>query len=219
LQQNLLQDDFEKLSGELKARNDQLENNLRVLSQALDALTARLDQVQAKFQEAPRKRAAATRAQTPALLKGLIFGPTGIAMSPTHTRKNGRLYRYYLSQTVLKQGADDCPVARVPAAEIEKIVIDQVRLLLLSPEIIVQTWGSARKSIKGLTESDVRSSLLAFEPLWNELFPAEQARIIGLLVERVDVQIERVDIKLRIAGVTSLVSELTGNASNQRNAA
>ena len=219
MQQNLLQDDFEKLSGELKARNDQLENNLRVLSQALDALTARLDQVLSKYQEAPRKRAAATRAQTPALLKGLIFGPTGIAMSPTHTRKNGRLYRYYLSQTGLKRGSGDCPVARVPAAEIEKIVIDQVRLLLLSPEIIVQTWRNARKSIKGLTEADVRSSLLAFDPLWNELFPAEQSRIIELLVERVDVRTDRVDIKLRIDGVTSLLRELTGNPITQQDAA
>jgi site-specific DNA recombinase len=70
------------------------------------------DKVQAKFQANPRKRAGATRAQTPALLKGIIFGRTGIAMSPTHTRKNGRLYRYYLSQTVLKQGSGHCPVAR-----------------------------------------------------------------------------------------------------------
>jgi hypothetical protein len=178
------------------------------------------DKIQAKFQESPRKRAAATRGQTPSLLKGIIFGPTGVAMSPTHTRKNGRLYRYYLSQTVLKQGAGDCPTARVPAAEIEKIVIDQVRLLLLSPEVIVQTWRSARKSIKGLIESDVRNSLLAFEPLWNELFPAEQSRIIELLVERVDVRTDRVDIKLRIAGVTSLIDELAGNsAATQRDAA
>jgi site-specific DNA recombinase len=177
------------------------------------------DKVQAKFRESPRKRAASTRAQTPSLLKGIIFGPTGIAMSPTHTRKNGRLYRYYLSQAVLKRGSANCPVARVPAAEIEKIVIDQVRLLLLSPEIIVQTWRSARKSIKGMTESDVRSSLLAFEPLWNELFPAEQSRIIELLVERVDVQMDRVDIKLRIDGVTSLIGELVGNSVTRQDAA
>ena len=117
------------------------------------------------------------------------------------------------------RGPGDCPVARVPAAEIEKIVIDQIRLLLLSPEIIVQTWRNARKSIKGLTESDVRSSLLAFEPLWNELFPVEQARIIELLVERVDVQTDRVDIKLRIAGVTSLIGELAGNSATQQDAA
>lgn len=177
------------------------------------------DKVQARLQESPRKRAAATRTQTPALLKGIIFGPTGVAMSPTHTRKNGRLYRYYLSQTVLKQGSGDCPTARVPATEIEKIVIDQVRLLLLSPEIIVQTWRSARKSIKGLTESEVRGALQAFDPLWNELFPVEQARIINLLVERVDVRTDRVDIKLRIAGITSLLGELTGHSVPERDAA
>ena len=177
------------------------------------------DKVQLQFQQSPRKRAGSTRAQTPALLKGIIFDPTGAAMSPTHTRKNGRLYRYYLSQTVLKQGSGDCPVARVPAAEIEKIVIDQIRLLLLSPEIIVQTWRSARKSIKGVTESDVRNALTAFDPLWNELFPAEQSRIIGLLVERVDVRTDRIDIKLQIAGVTSLVGELTGNSITKQAAA
>jgi DNA invertase Pin-like site-specific DNA recombinase len=177
------------------------------------------DKVQARFQQNPRKRAAVTRAQTPSLLKGIIFGPTGVAMSPTHTRKNGRLYRYYLSQTVLKQGAGGCPVARVPAAEIEKIVIDQVRILLRSPEIIVQTWHSARKSVKGMTESEVRAALKAFDPLWNELFPAEQARIIELVVERVDIRADRVDIKLRIAGVTSLIGELTGSPSTHRNAA
>jgi site-specific DNA recombinase len=177
------------------------------------------DKVQARFQQNPRKRAGATRAQTPALLKGIIFGPTGAGMSPTHTRKNGRLYRYYLSQTVLKQGAGDCPVARVPAAEIEKIVIDQVRILLLSPEIIVQTWRNARKAIKGMTEPEVRTALKAFDPLWNELFPAEQARIIELLVERVDVRTDRVDIRLRIAGVTTLIGELTGHPATHRDAA
>jgi hypothetical protein len=75
-------------------------------------------------------------------LKGIIFGPAGVAMSPTHTRKNGRLYRYYLSQTVLKQGAGDCPVARVPAAEIEKIVIDQVRLSFSPPKSSSRLGGA-----------------------------------------------------------------------------
>jgi site-specific DNA recombinase len=176
------------------------------------------DKVRAQFQTNPRKRSGAARSQTPSLLKGLIFGPSGVAMSPSHTRKNGRLYRYYVSQTTLKQGAADCPVGRVPAAEIEKIVVDQVRMLLRSPEIIVQTWRSARKSIKGLTESNVRTALLEFDQLWNELFPAEQVRIVQLLVERIDVGVKGVDIRLRVEGVTSLVGELA-NATNQRDAA
>jgi site-specific DNA recombinase len=177
------------------------------------------DRVQAQFQANPRKRAVTARAQTPSLLKGRIFGPRGVAMSPSHTRKKGRLYRYYVSQTALKQGAADCPIGRVPAAEIEKIVVDQVRILLRSPEIIVQTWRAARKSLQGLTESDVRTALLGFDPLWNELFPAEQLRIIQLIVDRVEIGTVGVDIKLRIEGVSSLFSEMAGNSAAQRNAA
>jgi site-specific DNA recombinase len=177
------------------------------------------DKVQAQFRTNPRRRAGATRAQTPALLKGLIFGPTGTAMSPSHTRRRGRLYRYYVSQTVLKQGAAECPIGNVPAAEIERIVIDQVRLLLRSPEVIVRTWRRARTSPKGLTETEVRSALLEFDPLWDELFPAEQTRIFQLLVERVDVGIDSVEIKSRIDGITSLVGELSGNSEAERNAA
>ncbi|WP_342743861.1 recombinase family protein [Acuticoccus yangtzensis] len=67
------------------------------------------EKVSAILQESPRKRAARTRAETPSLLKGLLFGPDGAAFSPSHTRKGDRLYRYYVSQTVLKHGTGSCP--------------------------------------------------------------------------------------------------------------
>jgi len=51
------------------------------------------DGAHAILTESPRKRAARTRADTPALLRGLLYGPDGAAFSPTHTRKGGRLYR------------------------------------------------------------------------------------------------------------------------------
>ncbi|GHC66415.1 hypothetical protein GCM10007315_33930 [Gemmobacter tilapiae] len=73
------------------------------------------DKVHAILTESPRKRASNTRADTPALLKGLLYGPDGAAFSPTHTRKGGRLYRYYVSQAVLKHGAGACSIGRVPA--------------------------------------------------------------------------------------------------------
>ena len=72
------------------------------------------DKVQAILAEAPRRRANSSRAQTPALLKGLIFGPTGRAMSPTHTRRGQKLYRYYVSQSVIKGEGNDSPINRVP---------------------------------------------------------------------------------------------------------
>ncbi len=115
------------------------------------------DKVHSIMGESPRKRASNTRAQTPALLKGLIFGPTGAAMSPTHTRKGGRLYRYYVSQAVLKNGPEACSVRRIPAGEIERAVMDQLRKLLATPEIIVATWRAAREQDSGITEAEVRT--------------------------------------------------------------
>jgi len=130
-------------------------------------------------------------------------------MSPTHTRKSGRLYRYYTSQSAMKRGASDCPVRQVPAAEIERIVTEQIRVLLQTPEVVVQTWRAARKQRQNVTENDVRAALTEFDELWNELFPAEQARIVGLLVDRIDLQPEKLDITLRIEGLTSLCTELS----------
>lgn len=177
------------------------------------------DKVHGILRESPRVRAGRTRAATPALLKGLIFGPTGCAMTPTHTRRGDKLYRYYVSQGVLKRGADACPVGRVPAAEIEGAVVDQLRGLLRAPEVIVGTWRSARPEIDGLSEAEVREALEGLDPLWDELFPAEQARIVQLLVERVDVGQGGVDIRLRVDGLARLVHELGGMADDPRRAA
>ena len=129
------------------------------------------DKVHAILAENARTRSANTRAQTPALLKGLLFGPTGAAMSPTHTRKGNRLYRYYVSQDVLKRGPDACPVGRVPAAEIEAAVIDQLRGVFRQPEIIVGTWRAARAEQDDITEDEAREALTAARPAVGRAVP------------------------------------------------
>ena len=99
-----------------------------IVSQALG------DKVQSILRESPRVRGCRARAATPALLKGLLYGPTGRAMSPTHTRKHGKLYRYYVCQAALKGEARPSPIRRVSSAAIEAAVIDQLRALLRSPD-------------------------------------------------------------------------------------
>lgn len=174
------------------------------------------DRVHAILQESPRKRAARTRAETPALLKGLLFGPDGAAFSPTHTRKGGRLYRYYVSQTVLKHGAGACPIGRVPAGEIEAAVVDQLRAVFRQPEIVAGTWKAARTRDNGVTEADASTALQKLDPLWDELFPAEQARIVALLVERVDIGTRGLDVRLRVEGLRSLAHDFSTGAVAQQ---
>ena len=166
------------------------------------------DSVHSILTESPRKRAARTRAETPALLRRLLYGPDGAAFSPTHTRKGGRLYRYYVSQTVLKHGAGSCPIGRVPAGEIETAVIDQLRAVFRQPEIVAGTWKAARARDSEITEADAREALMGLDPLWDQLFPAEQARIVTLLVERVDIGNNGLNVRLRLDGLTGLAREM-----------
>ena len=166
------------------------------------------DRVHAILTESPRKRAARTRADTPALLKGLLFGPDGAAFSPTHTRKGDRLYRYYVSQTVLKHGAGSCPIGRVPAGEIEAAVIDQLRAVFRQPEIVAGTWKAARAHDGDISETEAREALTQLDPLWDKLFPAEQARIVALLVERIDIGTGGLNVRLRMDGLTGLAREM-----------
>jgi site-specific DNA recombinase len=177
------------------------------------------DRVHEILGQSPRKRAAHTRAQTAALLKGLIFSPTGKAMTPTHTRRNGRLYRYYVSMDVLRDRVSSCPVRRLPAGEIETAVVGQLRALLRTPEIIVQTWRAARKVDRTITEAEVGDAIEWLDPVWDELFPAEQARIVQLLVERVDVGPTGLDIHLRTEGLTTLIGDLRAATGDTRRAA
>ena len=70
-----------------------------------------------------------------------------------------------------------------------------------------------------LTEAEVREALQQLDPLWDELFPAEQARIVQLLVERVDVGPDGADIRLRTEGLTNLVADLSAIKPEARRAA
>jgi hypothetical protein len=46
-----------------------------------------------------------------------------------------------------------------------------------------------------------RFLLADFATVWGELFPAEQARIVQLLVERVEVQVDALEVRIRAEGL------------------
>lgn len=170
------------------------------------------DAVRTILKESPRVRANRSRANTPALLKGLLWGSNGAAFSPSHTRKNGKLYRYYVSQTLLRQGAGACTMGRISAAEIEGTVVEQLRSVFRQPEAIVGAWKSAVKNCPTVPEEEAREALTSLDPLWEELFPAEQARIVQLLIDKVIVGSAGLDVKVRVDGIGTLVRELRAPA-------
>jgi DNA invertase Pin-like site-specific DNA recombinase len=70
----------------------------------------------------------AKRMRSEALLAGLIFDDRGNRMSPSHARKRGIKYRYYVSSALLQgQHGRMGSVHRIPAAEVETRIIEAVR--------------------------------------------------------------------------------------------
>jgi hypothetical protein len=94
------------------------------------------DAVQAKLSEQINGHKAA-RMKSEALLAGRIFDDRGNRMTPSHARKGGIKYRYYLSSTLLQGQAERSgSVYRVPATEIEALVIGSVRNHVKPPAAI-----------------------------------------------------------------------------------
>ena len=142
------------------------------------------------------------------MLKGLIFGPTGAAMTPSHTRRKGKLYRYYVSTDVLKRDAEACTVRRVPAAEIESAVVDQLRGLLRAPEVIVRTWRAARKTVSEISEAEVREALERPDRCGTNCSPPSR-RVSSSCWWSVSISAPNsMNVALRTAGLTKLVDEL-----------
>lgn len=161
------------------------------------------NEAQSISQEPPRARARAAAAREVALLRGLIFGPDGRVMTPQHARKAGRCYRYYVSMLTIKRGENDGPIRRVPAGPVDQAVIEQVRRLMRAPEIVARTIRCS-----GLPTATVREALADFDRIWDELFPGEQARLIRLLVERVDVSEDGIRVRLKTEGLRDVMPDL-----------
>jgi hypothetical protein len=51
------------------------------------------------------------------------------------------------------------------------------------------------------------------EPVWDELYPAELALILRLLIEQIDVAPDGISVTLHAAGIHSLVAELASKGA------
>jgi len=88
---------------------------------------ALFEAVQAKLTDQANSRAAA-RSVSEALLLGRIFDDRGNRMTPSHARRRGIKYGYYLSSALLQGQSDRSgSVPRLPAAEVEAVVLKAVR--------------------------------------------------------------------------------------------
>jgi DNA invertase Pin-like site-specific DNA recombinase len=116
---------------------------------------------------------------TPSLLGGRLFDGKGARFTPTHTVKNAKRYRYYTSQTVIRQAGAKPVITRFPAHELERFVKSQIHLLLQTPE----------KCVAGMENSPSKDAAaerahgLARE--WPKLEISKQHELVRNILKRV----------------------------------
>lgn len=68
-------------------------------------------------------------------------------MVHTFTTKGPKQYRYYACLNALKNGYDSCPARALPAAEIERVVVEQVRDIAQDPALLAEVLTQARAEL------------------------------------------------------------------------
>lgn len=149
--------------------------------------------------------------RTDALLRGLLYTPSGERMYPTYSRKNGRQYRYYVSKSESRFGAPGKRYERLPAPEIEGAVIAQIRTVLTSPEAVAAVVRHIQRNGAQVDEAATVMAMGRLDDVWDRLFPAERHRIANLMIERVDLvddgESQGIRVKWREVGWDALIKE------------
>lgn len=111
------------------------------------------------------------------------------------------------STNTTERYATSIALPRLPAGELERAVIDQLRRVLRAPDLIAEIVPKAVELDASLDEAQVTVAMTQVEQVWEQLFPAEQQRLVRLLVEKVTVSPDRLEIRMYPVGIQTLANE------------
>jgi hypothetical protein len=176
----------------------------RALWDATHAILAE-DATERKIQTMARRR-------HDSLLRGLLYGPNGERMLSTfaYGKSGGKRYHYYPS-TDKKYGHGTSRLGAIPREQIDELVLRQVFNVLRRPEIIQAVWDRVQELDPNIDEAQTAVALSRLADVWDQLFPEEKHRLVHLLIERVQITDEGLEIKWHDLGWRNLVGEMRPN--------
>lgn len=144
------------------------------------------DAVQAVLTENRIERSTGINTKAPSLLTGLLFDEAGERLTPTWSVKKGTRYRYYVSTSLVKGGSKGHSTRRrIPAGNLESIVLDRLRRLLSSRGELLDAIEGASIGHTGQGHLIQRGRQIAAELGQT---PEQNRPTVTTLVRRVEVQ-------------------------------
>jgi DNA invertase Pin-like site-specific DNA recombinase len=163
------------------------------------------DKVQSLLDDNIQGKRRKVRATKESLLTGILFDATGTLYTPTHATKNGRRYRYYTSQAIIKRTEKSNVPARIPAHDLEKAVVDRMLEWLQTPtQLLAALRDETTVAPEGFFDSIIAQAAATAQS-WRERIAADQRQFLKTVIERVVTQPAHVEIRLRLP---ALVKEI-----------
>jgi DNA invertase Pin-like site-specific DNA recombinase len=154
------------------------------------------EEVQAILAKNRVNRVTGSDVKYPSLLAGLAFDETGERLTPTHAVKKGTRYRYYVSRSLIIGAAKDRSKGRrIPAANLESLVIARLRAFLADQGAILDAIRNEHADGAGQKRLIGRGREIAEE--LGALAPDQIRAMLMALLSRVDIRPDRVEITLR----------------------
>jgi site-specific DNA recombinase len=163
------------------------------------------DDVQAVLAANRVERANGARTSHPSLLTGMVFDEAGERLTPTYAVKKGTRYRYYVSTSLLTgAGRNRSSGRRIPAGNLEGLVINRIRTFLADPGAILDAVDHDSHAGLGRNQLIERGRQIA-EELGSQA-PDELKALLVALFCRVEIRSDRVDIMLSRDCLTRLLA-------------
>ena len=136
------------------------------------------------------------------LPQGLIVDADGNPMTSTHATKRAKRYRYYVSASLLAGDRSRAQKGmRVPAGDIEALVLDRLRALLSSRTDVSETLAPLDLDAYAL-DAALRKALKLSER-WLAMPPVELKSLVQEIVDRITVAADRIEIQLSRAKIAA----------------
>jgi DNA invertase Pin-like site-specific DNA recombinase len=169
------------------------------------------DAVQVTLAENRIARASGSNSKSPSLLTGRIFDETGGRLSPTWSVKKGTRYRYYISTTLLRgKAADTSNQLRIPAGDLETIVVSRLRALLANRGELFDAIGGN----DGRRQTKLASLMERARQLSSNIDQQDAEHIksiVKTLISRVTIHSDHLSIEISRSQLSTLLTSSTTN--------
>ena len=164
------------------------------------------EEVQRRLTSNRIDRATGAEAAQPSVLAGLIFDDIGERMTPSHANKKGTRYRYYVSRGLVSGSRRQVPGGRrVPAGDLEGLVEDRLRQFLANEAELFDAIEGPIADVNDRGNVISRAADLARQ--WPELEPSRKRAILTTLVDRIELQRETLQIRIRPGQLPSVLDD------------